>query len=151
MDFKWSEELESMRKMAYDFAVKNVKPTMEEDEKEHKYRPELLKKMGDQGMFGCLAPEQYGGLALEEGHLAATLMATEFARVSPSWGFPFNLQMNGPQSVLLKFGNDEQKEQFLPGLIAGTTGGCFAITEPNPALMWRACGRRRRRRKAGSS
>jgi glutaryl-CoA dehydrogenase (non-decarboxylating) len=58
-------------------------------------------------------------------------MATEFARVSPSWGLPFNLQMNGPQSVLLKFGNDEQKEQFLPGLIAGTTGGCFAITEPN--------------------
>ena len=75
MDFKWSEELESMRKMAYDFAVKNIKPTMEEDEKEHKYRPELLKKMGDQGMFGCLAPEQYGGLGLEEGHLAAALMA----------------------------------------------------------------------------
>ena len=62
MDFKWSDELESMRKMAYDFAVKNIKPTMEEDEKEHKYRPELLKKMGDQGMFACLAPEQYGGL-----------------------------------------------------------------------------------------
>ena len=131
MDFKWSEELESMRKMAYDFAVKNIKPTMEEDEKEHKYRPELLKKMGDQGMFGCLAPEQYGGLGLEEGHLAATLMATEFARVSPSWGLPFNLQMNGPQSVLLKFGNDEQKERFLPGLISGASGGCFAITEPN--------------------
>ncbi len=131
MDFKWSDELESMRKMAYDFAVKNIKPTMEEDEKEHKYRPELLKKMGDQGMFGCLAPEEYGGLGLEEGHLAATLMATEFARVSPSWGLPFNLQMNGPQNVLLKFGNEEQKEQFLPGLIAGTSGGCFAITEPN--------------------
>ncbi len=131
MDFKWSEELESMRKMAYDFAVKNVKPTMEEDEKEHKYRPELVKKMGDQGMFGCIAPEQYGGLGLEERNLAATLMATEFARVSPSWGLPFNVQMNGPQNVLLKFGNEEQKEKYLPGLIAGTSGGCFAITEPN--------------------
>jgi glutaryl-CoA dehydrogenase (non-decarboxylating) len=131
MDFKWSDELESMRKMAYDFAVKNIKPTMEEDEKEHKYRPELLKKMGDQGMFACLAPEQYGGLALEEGNMAATLMATELARVSPSWGLPFNLQMNGPQNVLLKYGSEEQKEQYLPGLIAGTAGGCFAITEPN--------------------
>ncbi len=131
MNFKWSDELDSMRKMAYVFAVKNVKPTMEEDEKEHKYRPEILKKMGDQGMFACLAPEQYGGLALEEGHMAATLMATELARISPSWGLPFNVQMNGPQNVLLKFGNDAQKEQFLPGLIAGTSGGCFAITEPN--------------------
>ncbi len=131
MNFKWSDELESMRKMAYDFAVKNVKPTMEEDEKEHKFRPEIMKKMGDQGMFACLAPEQYGGLGLEEGHMAATLMATEFARVSPSWGLPFNLQMNGPQNVLLKFASDELKEKFLPGLIAGTDQGCFAITEPN--------------------
>src|SRR5512147_848786 len=131
MHFKWSDELESMRKMAYDFAVKNVKPTMEEDEKEHKYRPEVMKKMGDQGMFACLAPEKFGGLGLEEGNMAATLMATEVARISPSWGLPFNLQMNGPQNVLLKFGTDAQKEQFLPGLIAGTAGGCFAITEPN--------------------
>jgi glutaryl-CoA dehydrogenase (non-decarboxylating) len=131
MDFKWSDELESMRKMAYDFAVKNIKPTMEEDEKEHKYRPDVMKKMGDQGMFACLAPEQFGGLGLEEGNMAATLMATELARVSPSWGLPFNLQMNGPQNVLLKFGSEELKERFLPGLIAGTSGGCFAITEPN--------------------
>jgi glutaryl-CoA dehydrogenase (non-decarboxylating) len=131
MNFKWSDELESMRKMAYDFAVKNIKPTMEEDEKEHKYRPEMLKKMGEQGMFACIAPEQYGGLGLEEGNLAATLMATEFARVSPSWGLPFNLQMNGPQNVLLKFASDELKQQFLPGLISGEVGGCFAITEPN--------------------
>ena len=131
MDFKISDELESMRKMAYDFAVKNIKPTMEEDEKEHKYRPEILKKMGDQGMFGCVAPEQYGGLGLEEGHMAATLMAMEFARVSPSWGLPFNLQMCGPQNALLKFGSEELKAKFLPGLIAGTSGGCFAITEPN--------------------
>lgn len=131
MDFRFSDELESMRKMAYDFAVKNIKPTMEDDEKEHKYRPEILKKMGDQGMFACIAPEQYGGLGLEEGNTAATLMATEVARISPSWGLPFNLQMNGPQNVLIKYGSEELKERYLPGLIAGTSGGCFAITEPN--------------------
>jgi len=131
MDFKISDELESMRKMAYDFAVKNIKPTMEEDEKEHKFRPEIMKKMGDQGMFGCIAPEQYGGLELPDGHMAATLMAMEVARVSPSWGLPFNLQMNGPQNALLKYASDELKEQYIPGLIAGTSGSCFAITEPN--------------------
>ena len=131
MDFKISDELESMRKMAYDFAVKNIKPTMEEDEKEHKFRPEIMKKMGDQGMFACIAPEKFGGLALPEGHMAATLMAMEVARISPSWGLPFNLQMNGPQNALMKFGSEELQEQYLPGLIAGTSGGCFAITEPN--------------------
>lgn len=113
MDFTLTDEQESMRKMAYDFAVKNIKPTMEEDEKEHRFRPEIVKKMGQQGMFACLAPEQYGGM--EIGHFAATLMAIEVARISPSWGVIFNLQMNGPQTVLLKFGNDAQKEQYLPG------------------------------------
>jgi glutaryl-CoA dehydrogenase (non-decarboxylating) len=131
MDFKISDELESMRKMAYDFAVKNIKPTMEEDEKEHKYRPDVMKKMGDQGMFACIAPEKFGGLALPDGHMAATLMAMEVARVSPSWGLPFNLQMNGPQNALIKFASEALQEQYLPGLIAGTSGSCFAITEPN--------------------
>jgi glutaryl-CoA dehydrogenase (non-decarboxylating) len=131
MDFKISDELESMRKMAYEFALKNIKPTMEEDEKEHRFRPEIVKKMGDQGMFACIAPEKYGGLALPEGHLAATLMTIEVARISPSYGLPFNLQMNGPQTVLLKYGTEEQREKYLPGLIAGTLKGCFAITEPN--------------------
>jgi len=129
MDFSLTEEQIAMKDMAYDFAIKKVKPTMEEDEKEHKFRPEIVKQMGQLGMFGCLAPEKYDGS--EAGHLAATLMATELARVSPSWGLPFNLQMNGPQTVLLKFANDEQREMYLKGLVNATKFGCFAITEPN--------------------
>jgi glutaryl-CoA dehydrogenase (non-decarboxylating) len=129
MDFSFDDELIAMKDMAYDFAVKKVKPTMEEDEKEHKFRPEILKQMAQLGMFGCLAPEKFGGN--EAGVMAATLMAIELARVSPSWGLPFNLQMNGPQTVLLKFASDELKDTYLPGLIDGKKLGCFAITEPN--------------------
>ena len=129
MDFSFDDELIAMKDMAYDFAVKKVKPTMEEDEKEHKFRPEILKQMAQLGMFGCLAPEKFGGN--EAGVMAATLMAIELARVSPSWGLPFNLQMNGPQTVLLKYASDELKDTYLPGLIDGKKLGCFAITEPN--------------------
>jgi glutaryl-CoA dehydrogenase (non-decarboxylating) len=129
MDFSFDDELIAMKDMAYDFAVKKVKPTMEEDEKEHKFRPEILKQMAQLGMFGCLAPEKFGGN--EAGVMAATLMAIELARVSPSWGLPFNLQMNGPQTVLLKYASDELKDMYLPGLIDGKKLGCFAITEPN--------------------
>ena len=129
MDFSLDDELIAMKDMAYDFAVKKVKPTMEEDEKEHKFRPEILKQMAQLGMFGCLALEKWGGN--EAGVMAATLMAIELARVSPSWGLPFNLQMNGPQTVLLKYASDELKDMYLPGLIDGKKLGCFAITEPN--------------------
>jgi glutaryl-CoA dehydrogenase (non-decarboxylating) len=81
------------------------------------------------GFFGCIAPEKYGGT--ESGYLAASVMTEEVARVSPSWGLPFNLQMNSIQSVLLAFGAEEQRQRWIPKLINADLLGCFAITEPN--------------------
>ena len=129
MDFALTPEHEEMRKMARNFAEKRIAPTMEEDEKEHRFRRELVKEMAEQGFFACIAPEKYGGL--EEGHLAASIMTEEIAAVSPSWGLPFNLQMNSIQPVLLAFGTEEQCEKFIPPLISADTLGCFAITEAN--------------------
>jgi len=129
MDFKLNEEQEAMREMAKNFAEKKIAPTMEEDEKEHRFRPEIVKEMGRLGFFGCIAPEKYGGN--ESGYLAASVMTEEIARISPSWGLPFNLQMNSIQSVLLNFGTEEQRERWIPKLINADLLGCFAITEPN--------------------
>jgi len=129
MDFGITPEQEEMRRMARNFAEKRIAPTMEEDEKEHRFRRELVKEMADQGFFACIAPEKYGGL--EEGHLAACIMTEEIAAVSPSWGLPFNLQMISIQPVLLAFGTEAQCEKFIPPLISADTLGCFAITEAN--------------------
>lgn len=129
MDFGLTPEHEEMRRMARNFAEKRIAPTMEEDEKEHRFRRELVKEMADQGFFACIAPEKYGGL--EEGHLAASIMTEEIAAVSPSWGLPFNLQMIAIQPVLLAFGTEEQCEKHIPPLISAEKLGCFAITEAN--------------------
>jgi len=129
MDFKLTEEQVAMRDMAKNFAEKKIAPTMEEDEKEHRFRKEIVKEMAGLGFFGCIAPEKYGGN--ESGVLAATVMTEEVARVSPSWGLPFNLQMNSIQSVLLNFGTEAQREKYLPKLINADWLGCFAITEAN--------------------
>ncbi len=129
MDFSLTEEQIAMRDMAKNFAEKKIAPTMEEDEKEHRFRREIVKEMANLGFFGCIAPEKYGGN--ETGYIAASIMAEEIARVSPSWGLPFNLQMNSIQSVLLQFGTEEQRESYIPKLINADLLGCFAITEPN--------------------
>jgi len=129
MDFLLTEEQKAMQEMAKSFAEKKIAPTMEEDEKEHKFRREIVKEMARLGFFGCIAPEKYGGN--ESGVLAATVMTEEIAKVSPSWGLPFNLQMNSIQSVLLNFGTEEQRQRWIPKLITADTLGCFAITEPN--------------------
>jgi glutaryl-CoA dehydrogenase (non-decarboxylating) len=127
MDFSLNEEQEFSRKTAKDFAEKKIAPTMEEDEKEHRFRPEIVKAMAKLGFFGCIAPEKYGGNEL--GALSATVMTEEIAKVSPSYGLPFNLQMFAPQTVLLNWGSEEQKEKYLPGFINADTLGCFAMTE----------------------
>ena len=129
MDFALSEEQEAMREMAKNFAEKKIAPTMEEDEKEHRFRREIVKEMARLGFFGCISPEKYGGN--ESGFLAASVMTEEIAKVSPSWGLPFNLQMNSIQSVLLNFGTEEQRQQWIPKLINADLLGCFAITEAN--------------------
>ncbi|MBM4307701.1 MAG: acyl-CoA dehydrogenase [Deltaproteobacteria bacterium] len=129
MDFLLTDEQQAMRDMAKNFAEKRIAPTMEEDEKEHRFRKEIVKEMANLGFFGCIAPEKYGGN--ETGYLAASIMAEEIARVSPSWGLPFNLQMNSIQSVILNFGSEEQKEKYIPKLINADLLGCFAITEAN--------------------
>jgi glutaryl-CoA dehydrogenase (non-decarboxylating) len=129
MDFSFTDEQKAMQEMAKNFAEKKIAPTMEEDEKEHHFRKEIVKEMGRLGFFGCIAPEKFGGN--ESGALAATLMTEEVAKVSPSWGLPFNLQMNSIQSVLLAFGTDAQREKWIPPLISADKLGCFAITEAN--------------------
>ncbi len=127
MDFALTEEQQMLVDMAKKFAEKEIAPTVEEDEKAHRFRKEIVQKMAENGFFGCLAPEKYGGN--EMGYLAATLITMEIAKVSPSYGLPFNLQMNSIQSVLLAFGTEEQREKYIPPLIKAEKLGAFAITE----------------------
>ena len=61
MDFELTEEQTMMRDMARRFARGEIGPVVEKDEEEHRFRPELVQKMGEQGFFGCLIPEEYGG------------------------------------------------------------------------------------------
>jgi glutaryl-CoA dehydrogenase (non-decarboxylating) len=130
MDFVLSEELQMVRDMARDFAEREILPNIEDDEKNHKFRPEIVRKMGELGFFGTVVPEEYGGNP-ELGFLGMAVMAEEMARVSASWGLPFNVQTVGPATILLKFGSDEQRKKYLPSLVSGEILGCFAITEPN--------------------
>ncbi len=118
-----------MMEVGRDFAEKEILPTQEQDEKSHHFRKETFKKMAELGFFGCVIPEKYGGN--ETGHLCAALLTEEIGRVSASWTLPFNMQMWGPAFTILNYGNEEQKEKYIPALVNGDVIGAFAITEPN--------------------
>lgn len=128
MNFELPEELAEVRKLARDFAEKEIAPYAAKDDSEQTFRKDLVTKMGDLGFFGCTLPEEYGGNGL--GFLAHALIAEEIARVHSAIRFYLNMQA-GPAVTLLEFGNEEQKRRYIPGLLKGESYGCFAITEPD--------------------
>ncbi len=128
MDFELSEELSAVRNLAREFAEKEIAPTAGQDDKERKFRKDLLLKMGELGFFGSVIPEKYGGNGL--GFLAMVLITEEVARVHSAVRVAINMQI-GPALVLLQFGNEEQKKKWIPPLLRGESVGCFAITEPD--------------------
>lgn len=128
MEFELSEELKAVRQLAHDFAEKEIAPTVVLDDQEHKFRKDLVQKMGELGIFGCVIPEEYGGTNL--GFLALALISEEIARVHSAIRSYIVMQAS-PALTLLHCGNEEQKLRYIPSLVTGETLGCFAITEPN--------------------
>ncbi len=129
MDFNLTEEQLLMQKTAKEFAEKEIAPFIEEDEANHHFRMETLHKMAELGFFGCVIPEEYGGN--DSGWLSCVLLSEQIAKVSASWGLPFNMQTIGPGLTILRWGTEEQKKKYLPDLVDCKKLGCFAITEPN--------------------
>lgn len=129
MKFGLTDEQRMMQDMARDFAQKEILPTLKEDEANHTFRPELVRKMAGLGFFGCGLPEEYGGNGF--GILESVILSEAIATVSGSWRLPFNMQNIGPALTVNKFGTKEQKERFIPKWVNADYFGFFAITEPN--------------------
>ena len=128
MDFELPEELAEVQKLARDFSEKEIASSAAKDDREHIFRTDLVTKMGDLGFYGCLIPEEYGGNGL--GFLAHALISEEIARVHSAIRVYINMQA-GPAVTLYEFGNESQKNLYLPGLLSGKSIGLFAITEPD--------------------
>jgi glutaryl-CoA dehydrogenase (non-decarboxylating) len=129
MNFELSEQQQLVQDTARRFALEEIAPTLEQEEKNHEFRQERVALMGELGFLSCVLPEDLGGNGM--GYLDSVLMAEQIARVSASWRLPFNMQNLGPTLSVARWGTDEQKEKYIPGWINGTKMGFFAMTEPN--------------------
>ncbi len=127
MEFAIPDELKKMQEMARDFVKKEVLPKVNEDEKNHRFPRETVRKMGELGFFGCPIPEEYGGS--NTGYLAHTLLCEEISRVSGALRAGFNMQTMGSSMEILIFGNDEQKKKYIKKLVSAEWLGCIGITE----------------------
>ena len=129
MNFELTEEQRLIQDTARRFAAEQIAPTLDAEERKHEFRADRVARMGALGFFSCAVPEELGGSGM--GFMESALMAEQIARVSASWRVPFNMQNLGPALAVSKFGSEAQRKKYVPGWVAGTQLGFFAMTEPN--------------------
>lgn len=129
MDFHISENQQLIAKSVQDFAEKKIRPhIMEWDEAQH-FPVELFKELGELGLMGILVPEQYGGAGLGYEEYVTALI--EISKVDGSIGLSVAAHNSLCTNHILQFGNEAQKQKWLPKLASGEWIGAWGLTEPN--------------------
>jgi alkylation response protein AidB-like acyl-CoA dehydrogenase len=130
--FELSKDHEEFRGLVRDFAREQVDPHVAQWDRDEHFPTDLVPKMGELGLFGLNAPEEYGGAGLEEGGFTYLCLAIEeLGRVDQSIGITLSAGVGLGINPILTYGSAEQKQQWLPDLIAGRTLAGFGLTEPD--------------------
>jgi alkylation response protein AidB-like acyl-CoA dehydrogenase len=128
-DFSISENQKMIGQMAKDFAEKHIRPhVMEWDEAQY-FPIELFKQLGELGMMGVFVPEEYGGSGF--GYFEYVTVISEIAKVCGAIGLSIAAHNSLCTGHILAFGNEEQKQRWLPKLATCEWLGAWGLTEAN--------------------
>ena len=124
--FELTKQQEMLRTMVREFADTELAPKALELDRKGEFPRDLVKKLGDQGLIGMAASKELGAAGM--GYLAGTLAIEELGRVYPSLAFLLEVSQ-APIYAIEHFGTEEQKKQYLPGVIKGDAIMSIAATE----------------------
>jgi alkylation response protein AidB-like acyl-CoA dehydrogenase len=128
MDFELGDEHRLIQRTVRDFATQEVAPVAEELDREKRFPYEIVRKLADLGLMGIPFPQEYGGGGGDS--LAYALAVEELTRVDSSVAITLCAHTSlGTQPIYL-FGDEEQKQEWLPRLTSGEILGAFGLTEP---------------------
>ncbi len=128
MHVEFTETQEALRHLVRDFAEGEIAPHAAAWDRDHHFPTEVVRAMGDLGLFGIPFPEQYGGGG---GDLTTLCIAIEeLARVDHSMAITLEAGVGLGANPIYRFGSEAQKQHWLPDLCAGATLGGFGLTEP---------------------
>ena len=128
MDFNLSDDHIMMRDTARDFAEKRLKPIAEELDAKAEMPKDLLQETAELGYFGLLAPEEYGGLAVDT--LSYALTIEEISKVCAAHAITLSVHNSLVIKAIKMFGTEAQKSKYLPKLASGEYIGAYSLSEP---------------------
>jgi alkylation response protein AidB-like acyl-CoA dehydrogenase len=124
-----SEEQNMVLNMVREFIDKEVLPKAAQIEKlDIELTKELLRKAGELGILGTAFPEEYGGFMQD---FETNMAITEYFAKTRSFSLSYGAHIGIGMLPILYFGTDEQKQKYLPSLIAGEKFAAYCLTEPD--------------------
>ena len=130
MDFTWTEEQLDFRRSVVDFATKELNEGLAEREAAATFPRELWEKCARFGIHGLPFPEEYGGQGADTPTTMLALEALGYGCEDNGLIFSINAHMWSAMAPIVRFGTDDQKSRYLPGMADGSLIGVQGMTEP---------------------
>jgi glutaryl-CoA dehydrogenase len=124
-----SEDDRLIMESAREYAQEKLEPRAMEGNQQEIFHPEIPREMAELGLLGATIPEEYGGAGVS--YTAYGLIARELERVDSGYRSFASVQSSLVMLPIWKFGTEEQRKRFLPGLASAELIGCFGLTEPD--------------------
>ena len=128
MNFELSDETKMIKDSVRKFAESEIRPLAQELDKKEEFSEKLTKQMGELGLFGMFIPEKYGGVGL--GYLEYITAIEEIAKIDGSQAATLAAHNSLGVGPIYYYGNDYQKEKYIPPLCTGENLWGFGLTEP---------------------
>ena len=128
LDTRLTDEQQSLRKTVEEFAREVVAPVSYHHDATRTFPYDVVRQMGEMGLFGLPFPEQYGGMGGD--YFALCLALEELGRVDQSVAITLEAGVSLGAMPVFRFGTEAQKQQWLPSLTSGAAIGAFGLTEP---------------------
>lgn len=128
-DFTLNENQRMIAEMIRSFGAKEITPFRKEWDDHSHFPIEVFKKLGELGLMGVLVPTEYGGSGF--GYHEYVTAILELAKLDPSVGLSMAAHNSLCTGHILMFGNEEQKQKYLPKLATCEWLGAWGLTEPN--------------------
>jgi glutaryl-CoA dehydrogenase len=129
LDDLLTEEHKLVRDSARAWVKREVSPIIEEYAQKAEFPKQLIKGLGEIGGFGPYIPEEYGGAGLDQ--ISYGLIMQEIERGDSGVRSTSSVQSSLVMYPIWKYGNEEQRQKYLPKLATGEMIGCFGLTEPD--------------------
>ena len=129
IDFELTDEQRLVRETAREFVDGEIVPVARDNDRAEKFDLDVVRKLGEMGFLGAIISEEYGGRGLD--YRTYGLIVEEVGRGDSSARTVVSVQTSLVCSSIERWGNEEQKREWLPRLCSADALGCFALTEPN--------------------